>query len=156
MVEIRWQFAYLVSFIQSQKDFKQIDYLHMTQPRKRYSGKILDLLLVNHLEFFFEDTEMQKLLSWQVNEFFEVMLSVSNNRERLSKVFFDKVDKELVGTDIDIRPVAAILVAGIYYLILHSKTMKNPFCELDINDAIDFNRVKKAISMILKQVYNPS
>lgn len=115
--------------------------------------KILNSLLVNQFEYFFNDKEMQSLLSWQANEFSEVMLNVSNNRERLSKIVFDKADKELEGKEIDIRPVAALLVAGIYYLILHANTMKSPFCELDINTPEDFGRVKKTISLILKLVY---
>lgn len=118
--------------------------------------KVLDSLLVNQFEYFFCDTEMQKILSWQVNEFSDVMLRVSNNRERLSKIFFDKADEELRGKEIDVRPVAALLVAGIYYLILHSKTLKSPFCELDINNPSDFERVRNTISLILKLVYNQS
>lgn len=116
--------------------------------------KILNSLLVNQFEYFFNDKEMQNLLSWQANEFSDIMLKVSNNRERLSKIFFDKADKELEGSEVDIRPVAALLVAGIYYLILHANTMKSPFCELDINDPADFERVKNTISLILRLVYD--
>lgn len=115
---------------------------------------ILESLLQNQMEYFFINDEMQKTILWQISESSQIMKEVCEERELLSKSFFALSDKELEGKDIDLRAVSALLVAGIYYLVLHAKSTDTLFCEIDLNTPEGMSRIKKAISLILKNTYN--
>ena len=121
---------------------------------KEDTRKILETLLLNQFRYFYDNEEMQKIVTWQVSEPSDIMLHVCNTRERISEMFFKHSDKELDGKNIDLRPVAALLVAGIYHLVLHAKNTNSLFCELDINKPDDFQRIEKAIGLVLKLVYD--
>jgi hypothetical protein len=116
--------------------------------------EILDCLLQNQMDYFISNEEMQKIILWQISERTQIMKEVCEERELLSKFFFALSDKELMGKDIDLRAVSALLVAGIYYLILHAKSTDTLFCEIDLNTPEGMNRIKKAISLILENTYN--
>ncbi|RZK38348.1 MAG: TetR/AcrR family transcriptional regulator [Pedobacter sp.] len=114
---------------------------------------ILQSLLQNQLEYFFNEEEMQKIVLWQISQSTQIMKEVCEERELLSKHFFKLSDKELEGKDIDVRAVSALLVAGIYYLVLHAKSTDTLFCEIDLNNKEGMERIKKAISLILERTY---
>lgn len=114
---------------------------------------ILELLLQNQLTYFFNEEEMQKIVLWQISERTELMKEVCEERELLSKQFFSLSDVELKGRDLDLRAVSALLVAGIYYLVLHAKSTDSLFCEIDINTPDGLERIKKAINLILERIY---
>ncbi|MET3115739.1 AcrR family transcriptional regulator [Pedobacter sp. CG_S7] len=115
--------------------------------------EILESLLKNQLDYFFNEEEMQKIVLWQISQSTTIMKEVCDERELLSKHFFALADIELQGQSIDLRAVAGLLVAGIYYMVLHAKSTDTPFCEIDINKPEGMERIKNAISLILKQAY---
>jgi len=114
---------------------------------------ILDQLLQNQLDYFLNEVEMQKIVLWQISQSTQVMKEVCEERELLSKYFFALSDKELNGKDIDLRAISSILVAGIYYLVLHAKSTDTLFCEIDLNTTEGMLRIKRAISLILERTY---
>jgi AcrR family transcriptional regulator len=114
---------------------------------------ILDQLLQNQLDYFFNEEEMQKIVLWQISQSTQIMKEVCEERELLSKYFFALSDKELNGKDIDLRAISGLLVAGIYYLVLHAKSTDTLFCEIDLNTTEGMLRIKKAISLILEKTY---
>lgn len=125
---------------------------------KKNSGEntrqILDCLLQNQLDYFFNEEEMQKIVLWQISQSSKIMNEVCEERELLSQQFFALSDKELEGKNIDLRAVAGLLVAGIYYLVLHAKSTDSLFCEIDLNAPEGMKRIKDAISLILKRTYD--
>ncbi|MFA4870740.1 MAG: TetR/AcrR family transcriptional regulator [Pedobacter sp.] len=114
---------------------------------------ILESLLHNQMEHIFNDQEMQKIILWQISESTKIMKEVSEERELLSQQFFALSDPELQGKNIDLRAVTALLVAGIYYLVLHSKSTDTRVCEIDLNTPDGMSRIKNAISLILENTY---
>ena len=114
---------------------------------------ILESLLQNQLDYFFNEEEMQKIVLWQISQSTRIMKEVCEERELLSKHFFALSDIELKGKDIDLRATSALLVAGIYYLVLHAKSTDTLFCEIDINKPEGMQRIKDAISLILESAY---
>lgn len=115
--------------------------------------QILETLLQNQLDYFFNEEEMQKIVLWQISQSTRIMKEVCDERELLSKHFFALSDKELKGKDVDLRAVAGLLVAGIYYMVLHAKSTDTLFCEIDINTTEGMQRIKDAISLILENAY---
>lgn len=116
--------------------------------------EIIEYLLQNQLEYFYNNPEMQKLILWEISKKTQIMYDVCEQRERLGSVVFELTDKELKGKNIDIRAVSALLVAGIYYMVLHAKSTDTLFCEIDINQPEGMERIKNAISLILKNTYD--
>lgn len=125
----------------------------LTNSSNTSSKDFLESLLINQLDHFNKDVEMQKAVLWQISEKSDIMSHVTQTRERLSSLFFSFSDKELEGKDIDLRAISSLLVAGIYYLVLHSKSTDSTFCEIDITTEEGINRIKGAIKKILDQSY---
>lgn len=115
---------------------------------------ILESLLQNQFEYFFNEEEMQKIVLWQISQSTQIMKEVCEERELLSKHFFSLSDIELEGRNVDLRAVSSLLVAGIYYLVLHAKSTDTTFCEIDLNKPEGIQRIKQAISLILEKTYN--
>lgn len=118
------------------------------------SKGFLESLLLNQLEDFITNTEMQKILAWQICEESLIMSEISQEREKMSALFFAFADKELQGKDLDLRAVVTILVAGIYYIVLHSAHTKSTVCEIDISTPEGLSRIKTSIKNILGWAYN--
>lgn len=118
------------------------------------SRPFLETLLLDQIDHFIEDEEMQKVVLWQISEKSDIMSHVTQNRERMSALFFPFSDKEFEGKNIDLRGISSLLVAGIYYLVLHSKTTDSTFCEIDITTKVGMNRIREAVKTILNLTYN--
>lgn len=117
------------------------------------SRLFLENLLLEQIDQFTLNEEMQKVVLWQISEKSDIMSHVTQTREKMSALFFPYSDKELAGKDVDLRAVSSLLVAGIYYLVLHTKTTDNTFCEINLTTEEGINRIKDAVKFILKQTY---
>lgn len=109
----------------------------------------MDNILQEQLNYFYNSPEMQKLILWEISEKTKVMVDISEERERIGSKVFQLTDKEFEHKDI--RAVSALLVAGIYYMVLHAKSTDTLFCGIDINQPEGMKRIKNAISLILKK-----
>lgn len=115
--------------------------------------EILETLLLSQFDYFFKEEEMQKIILWQLSERSQIMFEIAEERERLGAKFFELADPFFENTDVDIRAVAGVLVAGIYYMILHSKANDSLFCQIDVNSPEGATRVKNAVSQLLSETY---
>ncbi|MNL51048.1 hypothetical protein D3C87_1741150 [compost metagenome] len=110
-------------------------------------------MLLNQIVEFSADEEMQKIILWQLSERSEMMSQLSQSRDDVSALFFPYADEELKDKQVDLRAVTSLLIAGIYYLVLHTKTTASTFCEIDLTQEEGMNRIKEAIKFILKKTY---
>ncbi|WP_158799309.1 TetR/AcrR family transcriptional regulator [Pedobacter sp. L105] len=115
--------------------------------------EILETLLINQLDYFHREDEMQKVVLWQISERSKIMFDIAEEREKLGSVFFDLADPFFQKTDVDIRAVSGLLVAGIYYMVLHAKSNDSLFCQIDINSPEGLARIKKTITAIVDDTY---
>ncbi len=116
------------------------------------SKDFLESLLLNQLDNFSQNEEMQKVVTWQISEKSDIMSQITREREKMSALFFALADKELKNKNVDIRAVSSVLVAGIYYLVLHAKHTESTFCEIELNSE-GFERIRGAIKNIIKWSY---
>lgn len=116
--------------------------------------EILESLLFTQLDYFNKNEEMQKIILWQISESTQIMKDICEERELLSKAFFSLSDAELKGKNLDLRAVSALLVAGIYYLVLHAKSTDTTFCEIDLRTSEGMDRIKNAVQFLLKKTYD--
>lgn|SRR5690606_8622913 len=111
---------------------------------------LLEGMLLNQMENFSENTEMQKAILWEISEHSDIMSHVAQSREKLSSQLFPIADTQLKGKDVDLRAITSVLVAGIYYLVLHSKATESTFCEIDLKSQEGMGSIREAIKKILK------
>lgn len=123
----------------------------MHEDKDRDTKKTIDYLLQNQLDYFYNNPEMQKIILWEISQKTKIMYEVCEDREQLGSKIFELADKEFEGHNVDIRAVTALLVAGIYYMVLHGKSTDTLFCGIDINQTEGMQRIKKAISSILQK-----
>ncbi|WP_158826971.1 TetR/AcrR family transcriptional regulator [Mucilaginibacter lacusdianchii] len=121
--------------------------------KEKDTRKILETLLTNQLDYFHKEDEMQKIVLWQLSQRSDIMFEIAEERERLGESFFNLADPFFENTDVDLRGVAALLVGGIYYMVLHAKTNDSLFCQIDVNSEEGMARIKNAIHNILSDTY---
>lgn len=113
------------------------------------SHAFLESLLFKQIEYFSQNKEMQKAVLWEISENSELMSHIAQSREKLSTLLFPLADSEFEGKDVDIRAISSILIAGIYYLTLHSETTDSTFCEINLKTEDGMKRIQDAIRKIL-------
>ena len=96
---------------------------------------------------------LRGLLNWETSTYNDSLRKLADKREELGSALFKLTDEDFKDSDINLRAVLAIQIAGIYYLNLHAKTNGNSFCEIDINDPKGADTIKQALQTIIELVY---
>jgi hypothetical protein len=110
-------------------------------------------ILKRQLSFFYDQQEMQKVIIWEVSEKNKIIKELSAKREDFGEEVFKLVDPFFEGSNMDIRPMLALQVAGIYYMVLQAKSNGNTFCGVDINEPQGMQRVMNALDKIVSLMY---
>ena len=126
----------------------------MTESTNVNPQTLLKDILSNQLDFFSKETEMQEIILWQLNERSNIMYEMAEEREKLGAAFFDLADPVFEGSSVDIRAISGLLVAGIYYMVLHAKSNDSLFCQIDIKTKKGIDRVRQSVSQIIDAAFD--
>lgn len=110
-------------------------------------------LLQFQFQALLDDEILQRIMLWGISEKKDFLRHLSDERELIGEEIFKIVDPQFKDSNIDIRGILAIIVAGIYYLVLHGKTNGSLFCGIDLNTADGEDRIKESISQIISMAY---
>ena len=110
-------------------------------------------VLKNQFTFFFNEKEMQDLILMELTGANPLMKSIHNARESMGQSFLELTDPHFKGSNVNFRAVAALLVGGIYYTILHTVYNGGKFTDLDINTESAREELLKAIEQIINWAY---
>lgn len=133
----------LTQFIET-KDF-WLDALESISNMEINDYKVfLKQLLINQYEQINKNPELQQLLVWEVSELSLRTKTVAQRREIISESLIKKYENHFKDSGIDFNVICAILVSGIYYLILHKK--HSTFC------LVDFTKEKDRMMTVLDQI----
>ncbi|MBE8715138.1 TetR/AcrR family transcriptional regulator [Sphingobacterium hungaricum] len=105
--------------------------------------------LIQLMDYLDSNVEAQKILVWGLSEENDFIKKLSYERELISTEYFKLTDPFFEKSDIDLRASYAILLAGVYYLILHTNSTGGTFCELDLQKQEDKDRVKRSLEKLL-------
>ena len=94
------------------------------------SQALVTSILQERFRFFWERKEMQRLILIELSEKNTLMHSIHNARESLGQNLFDLTDAHFKNKAVDFRAVAALLVGGIYYMILHTCNNGHKFADI--------------------------
>ena len=78
-------------------------------------------ILLEQYETINSNKELQQLLIWELGEFSQRTKAIAQRREELAKVILKQYESYFEDTNLDFNVIVAIMIAGIYYLILHKE-----------------------------------
>ena len=110
-------------------------------------------LLQFQFQALLDDEILQRIMLWGISEKKDFLRHLSDERELIGEEIFKIVDPQFKDSNIDIRGILAIIVAGVYYLVLHGKTNGSLFCGIDLNTADGEIRIKESIAQIVSMAY---
>lgn len=99
--------------------------------------------------YFFQEPEMQRLILWQISTISPLMRSISETREREGLKLLALADPYFRESGISFRAVSALIVGGIYYMVLHGVYNKSTVCGIDVNQASDRAIVLKTVGALV-------
>lgn len=123
------------------------------QSKGDFGKKEIITLLKSQYGRLYKDKLFQKLIHWELGECTPILRKIADTREEIGEKLLVSVDKTFQKSDIDIRTILALQIAGIYYLVLHAKANGSTFCGIDINVAEDSERVSNTIDYLIKLLY---
>jgi AcrR family transcriptional regulator len=98
--------------------------------------------------------EMRRIIHWGISEDLKPLRELDKEREMFGEEFFVKItDKHFKNTDKNFRAIEGILVAGIYYLVLHAKMSGETMCGIDVNKEEGRTEIKKTLKQIIEWAY---
>lgn len=115
---------------------------------------MISSILEKQFDFFYDADEMQKLILWQISERVDLLNSICKVREEFGEKVFEKSDKFLKNSNVNFRAISALLVGGIYFMVLHAKKNDSLACSIDINSSEGRKEIIRAIRQIVSWSFN--
>jgi AcrR family transcriptional regulator len=113
-----------------------------------------EAMLLLQYEQMHSDHELQKIILWRLSEKRKSLAALLDEQERAGEVVFGKLTDPYFGENAGrYRAVAAILVAGIYYLNLHAATNEGTFCGIGLNSEDGRKQIREALSFLNNQAF---
>ena len=109
----------------------------------------LKQILFNQYDSINKDPELQQLLIWELAELSLRTKTIAQRRETLSENLIKQFDAHFKESGIDFNTICAIIIAGIYYLIMHKK--HSTFCLVDF--VKEKERMLEAIDQIVEILF---
>lgn len=114
------------------------------------SKVIITEVLQELFKFFSSEKEMQNLILLELSGSSPILKSIHNARESLGQKFFESTDQHFGMTNVDFRAVAALLVGGIYYIILHTRNNGHNFVDVDLRSGKGNEAILNTIAQIVE------
>ncbi len=94
---------------------------------------------------------MQQLLKWELSEDNPITRRTAKLRESINEPLIRLLEYKFQGSGLDINVISAIVIAGIYYLILHRK--RSTFCAVDFASRQGKARLNEGIKQMLDLLF---
>jgi len=89
-------------------------------------------ILQDLFKYFYHEPKMQNLILMELTGSSHMMSSIHNVRELIGQELLEKTDDHFKNSGINFRAVAALLIGGIYYTILHTLNNGYDFADVDL------------------------
>jgi AcrR family transcriptional regulator len=117
------------------------------------SEQLITAVLQNQFKFFLTEKDMQRLILWELSTDSPLMQSIHNVRESMAQKFLELTDLHFKDSPVNFRAIAALLVGGIYYTVLHTMFNGGNFTDIDISTEDGQTEMLKAIEQIVGWAY---
>jgi AcrR family transcriptional regulator len=111
--------------------------------------RLLTSVLQDQFAYFLKDKELQRLILWELSVKSPLMRSIHETRELMGKQLLDMTEPYLKNKTTNFRAVAALLIGGIYYIILHTRVHGGKFTDVDLSTDMGLNEILNAIEEVV-------
>lgn len=120
--------------------------------REELQGLIIKILhgQLNELR---RNKQLQELMRWEMIEKNELTIAIAREREEKGYELSRKLKEKMDVKDIDSDALVALLISGIYYLVLKSATI-DVFNGIKLNSEDGWHQIEKAIESIVIKFFN--
>lgn len=115
-----------------------------------YGANFMKGVMLEHFDFFSKDVDMQQAILCHLNSTYPGIEKVYDEREKIGSIFLDLSEPFFEHTSIDLRARIAIIVTGVYFVILNQKSQ---ICGIDIKKPEGVKRIKIAIASMVEEAY---
>jgi len=101
------------------------------------------------------NSELQEFMLWEMVEKNELTLAIAKEREEKGTYLSHKIKEKMniQESDFDTDAIVALLVSGLYYLALRSRTV-DVFNGVELNTEQGWARTEKAVESIINNLFN--
>jgi len=142
----------ILSLYAASVDYWISDLFTPKHPMATINEKVMTEVLTNLANALYNDSEMQKLLFWELSEDNPTTRRLAANRELFYADVFTRYNDLFKDTGLHIDIISALINAGIYYLILHRK--RSTFWGVDFSKRPERKRFIEAIGQVITLVFN--
>lgn len=120
-----------------------------SQPDPGKMKEVIVSLLRGQFDYFLGHESMQSIILWGITEQVDMLNSIGHVREIIGHIIFEKTDAFFKDTGINLRAISAILVGGIYYMILRSAKNGGMISDINVNSAEGREEILKSVGQII-------
>lgn len=121
--------------------------------RHDFGKQLAQQVLEAQIAYFYQNKEMQEIMRWQIAEPNQLARTLANSRELLGEELLSLSDPYFKDSGVNFRALLAVIVPGIYYLVLNAKVNGSTFCGININKREDMEEVQKAVKQVIDWCY---
>lgn len=111
-------------------------------------------MLLSQFEYVHSNKEFQKILLWRLSEERDTLKNLTERQEANGEVLLKSITDPYFGDKAEsYRAIMAILIAGTYYLNLHSALNGSTFCGIDLESPEGRKQVEASLSFLIDQTY---
>lgn len=110
-------------------------------------------LLKGHFEYFDTHEEMRSIILWEITEKTMLLNSVCLVREEVGSLLLEKAEPLFADSKKNLKGITAIIVSGIYYMILHAKKNGSTICGIDVNSKEGQKEILDTIEQIVNWTF---
>lgn len=124
-----------------------IDPSSVSSPREYYLMAAESLV-----KAFYKNRELQQLFIWELAEDNATTRHTSHKREAATEELVNHFDSIFKGSDIDIKAVTAVIIAGIYHITLRKD--RSTFCHVDFSKKAGQARLIEAVKVLINLIFD--
>ena len=113
--------------------------------------EIAKKMFLGQLRYLRQNKKLQEFLLWELEEINDVTVEVGRRREEQGVNILNRLKQKVDFNKFDIPAISNIIISGIYYLVLRSRTMEY-FSGISIQSEEGWLRMENAISMLVELV----
>lgn len=120
-------------------------------PKNLNEEETLHWVMQHLIQAFWKSKGMQQLLIWELSDDNPTTRRTSRLREMVNEPLIRMLEYKFKDSGLDINVIAATIIAGVYYLILHRK--RSTFCAVDFNTQAGKDRLKNGIEQLTSLLF---
>lgn len=120
-------------------------------PKDLPEKEIFKNLLLNLINALYKNKGMQQLLIWELSEDNKTTRKTAKLREIINEPMIKMIENQFENTGLNINVIAALVISGIYYLILHRK--RSTFCSIDFSSKTGKKELEETIKNLVDLLY---